>query len=186
MKKEKLLTATILLLTTFALMAYAESPEVFDLKYNPSKGQVLKFEPQVEFTDDIFLLDDAVDFIIRHEGFQANCYEDAGGLSHGYGHLCIGGKITKARSRAIVKREVERLYQHIPHDFQGKQIIGILGFLYNHPFGQDRYIEMLWSDRDAFMREIEHKANNYTWLGGVRYGGLKYRRQEELSLINNF
>lgn len=47
--KEKLLTATILLMTAFALIAYAESPEVFDLKYNPRpEDRVLRFEPNVE------------------------------------------------------------------------------------------------------------------------------------------
>lgn len=183
---EILLVPTIIMGLIFATMwAMEAKAETFDVQYNPPKGLVLEFNPDIAFESDLFVLDDAVNFLISYEGFREGCYEDAGGFSQGYGHQCIGGKITKARSRAIVKREVNRLYKHIPHDFSGDQVVGIISFLYNHPFNQDRYIEMLWSDKDSFLAELEYKANNYVYLNGIRYGGLKPRRQEELSLINN-
>lgn len=151
---------------------------------------LLSFTPEVNFdnmlgenTDQI--LDDTVNFIASFEGFHPECYWDVSGYTQGYGHKCISDRISEASSRAILRKEVARLYNEVPPTFGSEQLEGVISFLYNHPVNQEKYIEMLWSDPERFLSDLEYKANNYTWINGQRYGGLRDRRLAEFNKIQS-
>ena len=181
-------TGFLLILFLLLLGAlYAEPVEAeFDLKYNPPKGMVLAFEPDVQFKEDLFLFEDIAIFIMQFEPFHSKCYWDVRGYSQGHGQKCMGGKLKKEHAYINLLTGIKGINDKLPEDLTYEQRIGIVSFLYNHPYNQDRYVEMIWNNRKKFLKEVKNKSQNHTYIDGVRYGGLLARRQAELQLINNF
>ena len=125
----------------------------------------------------------AVNFIAAHESFRAYCYEDGGGLSHGFGHRCLGGKITRKDSLKNLEQGVSRINSQITGIWYSNQRTGLISFLYNHQVNQSKYVKMINSDLSKFKKDLEYKANNYIWINGIRQGGLTKRRKAEYNLI---
>ena len=135
-------------------------------------------------TDDSYL-DQATEMIISHEGFKPKCYKDGNGYSQGYGHKCLGGKISQERSKEILKNEVKRLDNKVREGWKPNQRVGIISFLYNHPVNQRTYVNWLNHDAERFQSMLEYRANNHVYIDGQRQGGLLVRRAEEWELIYN-
>ena len=135
-------------------------------------------------TDDSYL-DRATEMIASHEGFNPKCYKDGGGYSQGYGHKCLGGKISQERSKEILKNEVKRLDGKVREGWKPSQRVGIISFLYNHPVNQRTYVNWLNHDAERFQSMLEYRANNHVYINGQRFGGLLVRRAEEWELIYN-
>ena len=145
-------------------------------------------------TDDSYL-DRATEMIISHEGFKPHCYVDGYRLnkkgekiplySQGYGHQCLGGLISKKRSKQIVRKESKRLDDKVREGWKPSQRVGIISFLYNHPVNQRTYVNWLNHDAERFQSMLEYRANNHVYINGQRQGGLLVRRAEEWELIYN-
>ena len=145
-------------------------------------------------TDDSYL-DQATEMIASHEGFKPHCYVDGYRLnkksektplySQGYGHQCLGGLISKKRSKQIVRKESKRLDDKVRQGWKPTQRVGIISFLYNHPVNQRTYVNWLNHDAERFQSMLECKANNHVYINGQRFGGLLVRRAEEWELIYN-
>ena len=145
-------------------------------------------------TDDSYL-DQATEMIISHEGFEPHCYVDGYRLnkkgektplySQGYGHQCLGGLISKKRSKQIVRKESKRLDDKVRQGWKPTQRVGIISFLYNHPVNQRTYVNWLNHDAERFQSMLEYRANNHVYINGQRFGGLLVRRAEEWELIYN-
>ena len=145
-------------------------------------------------TDDSYL-DQATEMIISHEGFKPHCYVDGYRLnkkgekiplySQGYGHKCLGGRISQERSKEILKNEVKRLDDKVREGWKPSQRVGIISFLYNHPVNQRTYVNWLNHDAERFQSMLKYRANNHVYINGQRFGGLLVRRAEEWELIYN-
>lgn len=130
------------------------------------------------------IINSTTELIAKHEKFKPHCYDDAGGLSQGYGHKCLGGSISRKRSKQILKNEVVRLYDKLPSTLDDHDYIGTISFLYNHPVGQTRYIDMIRDDFAEFQNVVKYKSENHIYIGGVRQGGLIIRRKEEYKYLS--
>ena len=187
-KKEKAfkrdLTNAILLggaMILFTLFAWnTTQAKAFNLSNQLSKP----LEFGLMATDDSYL-DRATEMIASHEGFNPKCYKDGGGYSQGYGHKCLGGKISQERSKEILKNEVKRLDGKVREGWKPSQRVGIISFLYNHPVNQRTYVNWLNHDAERFQSMLEYRANNHVYINGQRFGGLLVRRAEEWELIYN-
>ena len=130
-------------------------------------------------------LDEATEMIAGYEGFNPYCYKDGNGYSQGYGHKCLGGKISQERSKEILKNEVKRLDNKVREGWKPNQRVGIISFLYNHPVNQRTYVNWLNHDAERFQSMLEYRAHNHVYIDGQRFGGLLVRRAEEWELIYN-
>jgi len=182
-----LLTITVFALclagTSFVQQAKAKSLNSFTIGCKDCNPK-LEFDLSLELGR-LNAIEEATNFIASYEKFHAECYWDVSGYTQGYGHMCLGGKVSRTKSKSILRKEVVKLFNHVPPSFSDTQAIGIVSFLYNHPVNQGKYIEMLWSDPERFITGLQYKAENYTWIDGVRYGGLKPRRQDEYMYVLN-
>jgi len=130
---------------------------------------------------------EAFQFIVKSEGFNSKCYIDGagGGYSQGYGHMCLGGKISELDSRQILLKDIIRINELIIGDFSINQRVGMISFLYNHPVTQKGYINRINNNFPEFQSLLWQKSNNHVYHNGVRQGGLLTRRKEEYDLIFN-
>jgi len=187
-KKEKAfkrdLTRTLLLGGIFLSLAVLLFLTAQAKAFNLSNQLTKPLEFGLMATDDSYL-DRATEMIASHEGFNPKCYKDGNGYSQGYGHKCLGGKISQERSKEILKNEVKRLDDKVREGWKPTQRVGIISFLYNHPVNQRTYVNWLNHDAERFQSMLEYRANNHVYINGQRFGGLLVRRAEEWELIYN-
>lgn len=78
---------------------------------------------------------------------------------------------------------IDRIDAKIPQDYKGNERVVAISYAYNHPINQGKYLEMM-KDKGKFSAMLKSKSEKHVWIRGVRYGGLKKRRQDEYLLFN--
>lgn len=136
-------------------------------------------------------LDDAVEFIAKHEGFRAEVYKcQAGKKTIGYGFTdpkyIAKGKMTKTEAKKILRERVAKDLKFVEREFpkfNSKQLVAITSLVFN--IGQDRFLKSQCYTKLKTEHYVQAMAElvEFRLANGKVSNGLVCRRADERKMF---